>query len=313
MKFNFGKLGLFAATGAMVLTACKHSGSGSSGSYDTDAATGVMYRFIKHDDKGKKPGIGDYATMEMQYKTDKDSVLFNSITAKRRPGDTTHTITIPLRKSFSGCLEQGITLMAIGDSAEFKVSADSLFLKTFGARQLPPFAKPGSSIIFNIKLTAIQSQQEVQQQQQEQRQKMMEQMQQLKVQEPAAIGKYLADNKINAKPTKDSLFFLERTPGKGKAIKDGDSVAVSYEGSLLDGTVFDKSTAHGGPYHIKYGPDAHVIKGWIEALSTMHEGEKARVLIPSALGYGPMGNRPTIPPYAPLIFNMEVVKVWGGK
>ena len=220
MKLNLTNLGLLTVACSLVVTACKHS---SSGDYTTDPTTGVMYHLIKHDDKGAKPAIGDYATMEMRYsvstKAGKDSELFNSLTVKRRPGDTTHTITIPLRKSFNGCLEQGITLMSVGDSAEFSINADSLFMKTFGQKQLPPFVHPGSSVTFNIKLTALQNQQQIQQQQQQQMMKMQAEMGKRKLQEPADIAKYLADNHSTAKPSKDSLFFLDVSEAKEKLLR----------------------------------------------------------------------------------------------
>lgn len=307
MKFNLTNLGLFSVACSLLFTACKNS---SSGDFETDKATGVVYKLIKHNESGTKPVIGDFATLQMVFKNDKDSVLWSTYTLQRRPGDTTRGISIPLRKGFSGCLEQGITLMAVGDSAEFKVNADSLYLKQFRQKQLPKGVHSGTNITFYVKLLGIKTQQQVQQEQQQQMMKMQAEMQQRKQQETADIAKYIADNHITAKPTKDSLFFLKRTAGKGKAIKDGDSVEVAYTGKLLNGTEFDGSTGHNhGPFKIQYGPNAQAIRGWILALGEMHQGDKATILIPSALGYVPRGNGP-IPAFAPLIFDMEVLRVW---
>ncbi|HXB11431.1 MAG TPA: FKBP-type peptidyl-prolyl cis-trans isomerase [Bacteroidia bacterium] len=310
MKFNLKNLGLFSVTCSLLLTACKH---GASGDFETDKASGIEYRFINHNESGTKPAAGDYATVQMLFKNDKDSVCFTTIGMRKRPGDTAKGLTIPLKFNFSGCLEQAITLMAVGDSAQFKIKADSLYLKQFRYPKLPPFIRAGSFVTFNVKLISFQNQQQVQQLQQQQMMKMQAEMAKRKDQEAADITKYLADNKYTSvKPTKDSLFFLKRTAGKGKAIKEGDSVEVEYTGMTLDGKVFDGSKDHGhGPFKIAWSPSSQgAIKGWILALGEMHQGDKATILLPSAIAYGPRGAGGVIPPYAPLVFEMEVTKVW---
>ncbi len=138
-------------------------------------------------------------------------------------------------------------------------------------------------------------------------------MQQRKAQEPVAIAKYIADNNVKAKPTDDSLFFLKREGKGGKAIKDGDSVYVTYKGMLLDGTVFETSD-HGpgrNTFPMVFTKNMGLIHGWVEALETMHEGEKVTILLPSAIAYGPQGapHSQMILPYTPLIFDIEVVRV----
>jgi hypothetical protein len=100
---------------------------------------------------GAKPVEGDIVHVVMLWtgknaKGDADSVYRNS--QIKNQGDSLHTIPIQLRKSFSGCLEQGIMMMAKGDSAVFQINADSLFTKTFRmpADRLPPFVKSNSNI-----------------------------------------------------------------------------------------------------------------------------------------------------------------------
>jgi FKBP-type peptidyl-prolyl cis-trans isomerase FkpA len=314
MNSTLIKLSLFTVAIASVFTACKNGGS-----LQTDAVTGVQYQIITHNDKGTKPTIGDYARVEMIGKAvtnaDKDTVIFNS-SANRNPKDTGKgTFNIPLQKSFNGCLEQGLTLFSTGDSGVIKLSADSLFLKTFRSKELPKFVKPGSMVTINVKLLSFQTKEQVMQLQQAEQAKRMAEMAQRKSLEGPAIAKYLADNHYTSvKPTKDSLFVLSHTTGKGKAIKDGDSVKVTYNGTTLDGVVFDASSKHpGGPLALKYSHDMQLIKGWVEMLGTMHEGDKAKILLPSAIAYGErkMGNE--ILPYTPLLFDLEVVKVTSNK
>jgi FKBP-type peptidyl-prolyl cis-trans isomerase len=307
------KLGILSVVIASVFTACKNSGS-----FQTDSATGVQYKFINHNENGTKPAMNDYARVKLVgvavSSSGKDTEMFNS-NKTMDPRDTNKSYMIPLHKSFNGCLEQGIAMMAIGDSAVFKVNADSLFMKTFSRGQkTPPFIKPGSDFTFYVKLVSIKTQNEVNQMQQAEMARRQAEAEKHKAEEAPAIAKYLADNHYEkVKPTKDSLFVLERSGGKGKAIKDGDSVEVSYKGTLLDGTEFDASAKHGGSLKMLYKADMQLIKGWVEMLGTMHEGEKAKILVPSSLAYGPRQAGPMIPPYSPLVFELEVLKVSSNK
>ena len=79
-----------------------------------------------------------------------------------------------------------------------------------------------------------------------------------------------------------------------------------YEGFLIDGTVFDSSVQRGEP--AVFGLQ-QVIAGWTEGLQLMKEGGKTRFFIPYMLGYGAGGAGSSIPPYAALIFDVELIKV----
>lgn len=304
MKQNMFKLGLYAFTATVLFAGCK---GGPSSSLTTDATSGIQYRIIKQGTGGTKAELGGVARVIMIGKTDKDSIIYNSV---KQGGDSSGTFRIPLKKSFNGCLEQGIAMLSVGDSAEFKINADSLYLSTFRMRKLPPFIHPGSFITFEIKLVSFQTEKQANDERQKMMEKRMADMQQRKVAEPAAIAKYLADNKINVKPTDDSLFFLMRENKGGKPIKEGDSIYVKYTLMMLDNTVLE--TSDHGPGHnafpLVYSKNMGVIKGWVEALGMMHDKEKVRILLPSALAYGPQGSR-TIMPYTPLIFDMEITKL----
>ena len=304
MKYNMFKLGTYAAAAALLLAGCK---GGPSSDFSTDQASGVQYRFFKQATGGTKAELGGVARVTMIGKNSKDSIIYNST---KQGGDSLGTFRIPLKKSFNGCLEQGIALMSVGDSAEFKINADSLYLVTFRMHKLPPFVAAGSSIRFSIKLVSFETEKQAADERQQMMAKRMADMQARKAAEPAAIAKYLADNKITAKPTEDSLFFLMRGGKPGKAIKDGDSIYVKYTLMMLDNTVLE--TSDHGPGHdsfpLQYSKNMSLIKGWVEALSTMRDGEKVRILVPSSLAYGPQGSR-TIMPYTPLIFDMEITKL----
>lgn len=106
--------------------------------------------------------------------------------------------------------------------------------------------------------------------------------------------------------TESGLQYKVLTKGTGEAHPSAsDSVKVHYQGSLIDGTIFDSSIARGKP--ITFGLN-QVIKGWTEGLQLMVEGEKTRLFIPSELGYGNK-SAGSIPAGSTLIFDVELLKI----
>ena len=94
--------------------------------------------------------------------------------------------------------------------------------------------------------------------------------------------------------------------GNGKKPSATDRVKCHYEGTLIDGTLFDSSIKRGQP--AVFGVN-QVIKGWVEALQLMSEGSKWRLFIPSELGYGAQQAGELIPPHSTLIFEVELIEV----
>ena len=94
--------------------------------------------------------------------------------------------------------------------------------------------------------------------------------------------------------------------GNGKKPSATDRVQCHYEGTLIDGTVFDSSIKRGEP--AVFGVN-QVLKGWVEALQLMEEGAKWRLYIPYDMAYGEHGAGEMIPPYSALVFDVELIKV----
>jgi len=95
-------------------------------------------------------------------------------------------------------------------------------------------------------------------------------------------------------------------PAQGPTPKATDTVRVNYEGTLLDGKVFDSSLRSGQPASFQVNA---VIPGWTEALQLMHVGEKWRIFIPSELAYGANGAGNVIAPHSVLIFDVELLGI----
>lgn len=94
--------------------------------------------------------------------------------------------------------------------------------------------------------------------------------------------------------------------GNGKKPSATDKVKCHYEGTLIDGTLFDSSIKRGEP--AVFGVN-QVIKGWVEALQLMTEGSKWRLYIPSELAYGTQQAGELIPPHSTLIFDVELIEI----
>ena len=120
--------------------------------------------------------------------------------------------------------------------------------------------------------------------------------------------KYLADNakKDGVITLPSGLQYQVLKEGNGKKPSAKDSVKCHYEGFLIDGTVFDSSVQRGEP--AVFGLQ-QVIAGWTEGLQLMQEGAKYRFFIPYRLAYGEGGAGGSIPPYAALIFDVELIQV----
>jgi FKBP-type peptidyl-prolyl cis-trans isomerase FklB len=119
---------------------------------------------------------------------------------------------------------------------------------------------------------------------------------------------FLAANGERAEVTvlKSGLQYEIMREGNGRKPKATDRVSCHYHGTLIDGTVFDSSVQRGEPATF---PVNGVIQGWVEALQLMPVGSKWKLYIPYNLGYGARGAGSSIPPYATLIFEVELLDI----
>ena len=159
-----------------------------------------------------------------------------------------------------------------------------------------------------LKMSHREAQQIVQQYFAEQEEKLnRERMAQGKVHKEAG-EKYLAENgkKDGVVTMPSGLQYQVLREGNGRKPSAKDSVKCHYEGFLIDGTVFDSSVQRGEP--AVFGLQ-QVIAGWTEGLQLMQEGAKYRFFIPYRLAYGEGGAGQMIPPFATLIFDVELIEV----
>ncbi len=119
---------------------------------------------------------------------------------------------------------------------------------------------------------------------------------------------FLAENakKEGVVTLKSGLQYKVFKEGKGKKASSSSKVRCNYEGKFTNGQIFDSSYKRGEPAVFGVG---QVIKGWTEALQLMSEGSEWELYIPYHLAYGEAGAHGAIPPYAALIFKVELIEV----
>lgn len=291
-----GLLGL-----AALVLAC-----GSSGSFTTES--GVEVSYIRQGE-GEKPQNEQILTMHISYADENGNDIFNSVVAGQgRP--------LPMQFNDSAWQDQGVLYEVIrelkkGDSVKFSISAEELFVKTFGA-QVPDTIGKDSPITFNVGLVNILSEEEYRAEDMAYMEKEMEKQRmaaedQIKA-DGEIIDQYLAENNIDAQTTESGLRYVITKEGTGEAAAAGKMVSVHYTGTTLDGEKFDSSLDRNEPIEFVLG-QRQVIPGWDEGIALLREGAKATLYIPSSLAYGPRGAGGVIKPNAILKFDVELINV----
>jgi len=139
--------------------------------------------------------------------------------------------------------------------------------------------------------------------------KKLQELEQAAAKEAAAEGEaFLAENakRDEVTVTESGLQYEVITTGEGEKPSAESTVSVHYHGTFANGDVFDSSVERGQPAEF---PVNGVIAGWTEALQLMTEGSKWKLTIPYDLAYGERGSQGAIPPYATLVFDVELLSI----
>lgn len=124
--------------------------------------------------------------------------------------------------------------------------------------------------------------------------------------EPKRIAKYIKDNNITEKPQISGLYYIEKQVGEGDFVQEGDLIAVHYSIYNLDNQLIESSYDYGQPLPFVYGSD-QMIAGIEEAIGYMRVGGKARIVVPSRLGFGDITIDESLPANTPLVIDLEFV------
>jgi FKBP-type peptidyl-prolyl cis-trans isomerase len=270
----------------------------------TKTESGLSYKIYTDSTGDNYPTEGGFIDFKFQMWNEKGDSLLDDQFKDMYP---VRTGVLPI--TYTPSIEEGLRLLTPGDSAVFILNADSLFTKTFRA-PLPPYIKPGENIRMVVKMMNVytkkyvDSVQKVMEKQMEAQAKLEKEVY---VQDSLAIQKYLKTNKLQGQATLGGAYVVKTKQNKATDLflSPGDTVSVQYNGKLLNGLKeFDKSNP-GDDFRFILGME-QVIKGWDQGFQKLKRGEKALILIPSRLAYGSQGAGEKIPPYSPLLFEVEV-------
>lgn len=215
---------------------------------------------------------------------------------------------------FAGDIFEAISMMHKGDSASFIVNIDSTFKTFFRRPSLPEEFKSTDVMRFEVRMDDFYPESEyVQRMALKVKEMNDERAENLKVTYPTetaqaaeALSSFLSKNKIAVEPTESGLYYVVTEEGDGEKPQVGQMVTMHYTGKLLDGTVFDSSVERDQPFKFPLAV-GRVIPGWDEGVQLMSKGEKGVLYIPYYLAYGENGAGKDIPPFANLIFEVELV------
>lgn len=260
--------------------------------------SGLVYKIFEGKGSGTPIKAGMFAKLNIEYKLSPKDTVLNSTYGK-----------LPLFTAIDTGAKTDYSFMELlpkckqGDSVIFTISVDSL--KNKGA--IPAYNemfKRGDQIKCKMSvLKTFASENEI-------KADYEKEMVAEKDREIKSIKDYLAKKGVKATQTTNGVFVELTAAGDAQKAQNGKVASIMYKGYLQeDGKVFDtnmdSSKGHTAPIDVAVGKGA-VIPGWEEALPYFGRGGRGKIYIPAMLGYGPQGSQGAIPPFANLVFDIEV-------
>lgn len=274
------------------LTACKKD---NDIKYKT-ADNGLEYCIYESTPENQIAKIGDVVVLDLIYKSNDGTLLFNSKDMNR-----SYMITVKEPTHPEGSFEDALAMMHVGDSASFKINAHDFY--KFSLRQeftAQNFNKT-EKLTISIRIKEILEKKNFENH-------IIEGNHISEAKELELLKAYLERANITTEARESGLYYIPIKKGQGEKAEIGKKITVNYTGTLISGKVFDSSLGK-KPFSFILG-QKQVIEGWEEGIALMSEGEKATLIIPSKLGYKDKGTpNGSILPYSSLIFEIEIIDV----
>ncbi|NOU17557.1 MAG: FKBP-type peptidyl-prolyl cis-trans isomerase [Bacteroidales bacterium] len=280
----------------LLLLGCSKKSSRFPGYSMTE--TGIHYKLISLGDGSAKPEILNYITVNISYRTIKDSLFFQGLRKFQ--------LTVP---RYKGSIEECFLMLVLGDSASFYFPADSFFVKTLETSR-PRFINKGDLMRADIKMMEIQTEKQYQLE----KEAFLNWINDFGDYERVILKQYMDGEKLSIAPTSSGLYYIPIIKKEGKSVAVGDTITVNFEGRFFNSKIFDSTKKRNEPFQFVYGQKWQVIEGLEEAIGMMKEGEKSLFIIPSKLAFGEKGSSTgIIPPFTSVIFEVELIEVKKGK
>lgn len=250
----------------------------------TKPTSSGLYIIVKKTGSGEKAAKGKVAEIHYSAKLLNGTKLFSTRDNKNDP------IFFELGKDFEiPAIEEALLAMKSGGITELIVPS----ALAYGEQGIPDFVAPYSPLLFELELISVMS--------------VANFKTKMEIKEQQDIKKYITDNNIKVPSLEGGIYYVELKRGAGPLAVAGKTVVVNYTGKFLNGKVFDSSNSRGGPVEFRLGA-GEVIAGWEIGITMMNTGGRAKLIIPSKLAFGDeyFGS---IPPYSPVIYEIELLSV----
>lgn len=256
-----------------------------------------LYYLEQKAGSGRLPKEGDMLQVHFTVGLVDGTQLFSSYTQE--------PIDIEFGKPFdTKGFDEALTYLRKGTKAKLIVPSSLAFDSVGRSQMIPPY----TTLIYEVELMKIRDLAEVQAERAAKAKVEELAREQAKFSEAAKIGKYLRDNNIQKEPTATGLFYIEAEAGNGTQAEAGKRVKVHYTLYNIEGKKLQSSKDMDRPFEFTLGR-GEVIRGWDEGVAMMKAGGKARFIVPSELAYGANQRGADIPPYSPLVFDVELLEV----
>lgn len=274
---------------------CSNKSSKFSGFSVTDSE--IHYKLLSLGDGSIKPELTNYITVNVAYRTVKDSLFFQGLRKFQLNS-----------KEIKGNIDECFMMLSLGDSAAFYFPADSFFTKTLET-SLPKFISKGDMMRVDIKMLEIQTEKQYELE----KEAFLHWINDFGDYEKVILKQYMAGEKLSIAPTSSGLYCLPIKRTEGKSVATGDTITVHFEGRFFNNKIFDSTRKRNEPFQFVYGQKWQVVEGLEEAIGIMKEGEKSLFILPSKLAFGEQGSSTgIIPPFTSVVFEVELLEVKKG-
>ena len=291
---------LFAAGATLLIASCKNN-------VDFKKTKGGMPYKLFTEGKGAKPVEGDILKLQFIRKIN-DSVLVSTY----QQGAPAYIPYSSQTQPYD--ISEVMSQVHKGDSIYAVQLVDSFMARN--PQSVPPNFKKGDKVITMVKILDIfKSPEAARKDEAETKERAFSTDPAIKAQmskDAGLLNEYMSKNGIQAQKTKNGVLVQVSAQGTGPKVEAGKFVSLKYKGYTLDGNVFDTnmdtSFKHTEPLDFVIGSGG-MMKGFEEGVMILKKGDKAKLLIPSSLGYGAQGNGGAIQPNSNLVFDIEVLDV----
>lgn len=260
---------------------------------------GLKYQYHDIVGEGKTVAVGDYLTVNIEYRTNKDSVLYASRIEKFNGIDVIHLG----KPSIEGGIEEGFAQLIEGDSVTFFIDAEKFF-HSYLNQMIPDFLSKQDEIRITLRLIRIETPEDYFKRLDEEEK--LAELQEFQIIDSIVNSWSLAGDSIQEI---NGIYLVKGKEVSVDTIFYGDNVAVFLKGYLADGTVIYDNSMNEYPDEYKVGVKGQNLEGVKIALLNLCIGQSAKVVIPSLLGVGEqLTKNGMFPANTPLIFEIQTVE-----